>query len=121
MIKGFKDFIMGGNLIDLAVAFVTGAAFVALADAFTTNLISPIVGILSGDGGFDTLLKFSINGSTFYPGKFIAALITFLTTMAAIYFFVVKPYQRLRKPDAPAGPSEVELLTEIRDSLKVGR
>ena len=50
MIKGFKDFIMGGNLIDLAVAFVIGAAFVKLADSFTTNLISPIIGIFGGKG-----------------------------------------------------------------------
>lgn len=119
MIKGFKDFIMGGNLIDLAVAFVIGAAFVKLADSFTTNLISPIIGIFGGKG-VDSI-GFTINHSTFNVGTFINAAITFVITAAAIYFAIVVPYNKLRKPAPAGGPSEIELLTEIRDALKAGR
>ena len=119
MIKGFKDFVMGGNLIELAIAFVLGVAFAKLVDSFTTNLISPIVGIFGGQG-VDSI-GFTINHSTFNVGTFINAAITFVITAAAIYFFIVVPYNKIRKPAAPGGPSEIELLTEIRDSLKTGR
>ena len=119
MIKGFKDFMMGGNLIELAIAFVIGAAFVKLVDSFTTNLVTPIVGIFGGKGVDD--IGFTINHSMFKVGTFINAAITFVITAAAIYFLIVVPYNKIRKPVAAGGPSEVELLTEIRDSLKTGR
>ena len=120
MIKGFKDFVMGGNLIDLAIAFVLGLAFAALTKSFTDNLINPIVGIFGGTDGLNGI-SFTINHSRFNVGLFLADAITFITTMAAIYFFIVVPYTKIRKPAAPGGPSEIELLTEIRDSLKAGR
>ncbi len=119
MIKGFKDFIMGGNLIDLAVAFVLGTAFAALSTSFVEDLISPIVGAIVGKPEFSS--TFSIGDGVFKIGHFITATITFVSTAAAIYFFVVQPYQRLRKPVEAGGPTEIELLTEIRDALKAAR
>ena len=81
--------------------------------SFQQNLIS--AGIF-GNPKFNS--SFSIGKGVFEIGHFLTAVITFLSIAAAIYFFVVKPYQKMRGPQAPAGPSEVDLLTEIRDSLK---
>ena len=119
MIKGFKDFVMGGNLIEIAVAFVMGTIFAALTTAFVDDLISPIIGAIAGKPEFNN--TFSIGDGVFKYGHFFTALITFLSTAAAVYFFIVKPYQAMRKPVAESGPSEIDLLTEIRDSLKAGR
>lgn len=125
MIKGFKDFLMRGNVVDLAVAVVIGAAFGAVVTSFVENLMTPLLGAIGGTKDFSALF-FTINESRFYYGRVINALITFVLIAAAIYFFVIYPLKRLqdmrRKGDAPtpAPSDEVVLLTEIRDLLQEG-
>jgi len=95
ILSGFKAFVVKGNLIELAVAFVIGAAFAALVQALVVDLVTPLVAAVFGEPSFGGL-AFEINGSTFLYGDFLNALITFLSVAAAIYFFVVVPYERLQ-------------------------
>jgi large conductance mechanosensitive channel len=99
--KEFKDFLMQGNLITLAVAFVIGGAFAALLSAFVADLITPLIGAIVGKSDFSAL-TFSINKSHFLYGAFISAVITFVSIAAAVFFFIVKPYEavmaRVTKP-----------------------
>jgi large conductance mechanosensitive channel len=101
MIKEFRDFLLRGNLVELAVAFVMGLAFAALITSFVDNLVMPIVAMIIGKPDFSGL-TFTINDAVFGYGAFITALITFVATAAAIFFFVVKPMNalmgRIRKP-----------------------
>ncbi|ADB49812.1 large conductance mechanosensitive channel protein MscL [Conexibacter woesei] len=98
MLKGFKDFISRGNVIDLAVAVVIGAAFGAVVTALVADFITPIIAAIGGQPDFSSL-SFTINGSKFAYGHFINAVISFLIIAAAVYFFVVLPLERmLRKP-----------------------
>jgi len=119
----FKAFLLQGNLVILAVAFVIGLAFAALVTAFVTDWVTPIIGaIFGGQGPFDDL-SFTIHNSVFHYGHFIDALITFVAIALAVFFFVVKPYQAYMARKAPADESvaitpEQQLLTEIRDLLK---
>ncbi len=103
-LKGFRDFITRGNLVELAVAFVIGVAFAALLKAFIGDLITPILAAFGGSPNFSNL-SFTINNSNFLYGDFIDALLTFLLTAAVIYYFVVLPYQRIRErfDTKPAG------------------
>ena len=123
MIKGFKDFIMRGNVIDLAVAVVVGAAFAALVGAFSKGLIEPVIGIFLG-GGVDAG-KLVINGQTIDFTLMINALITFVVTMAIIYFVFVVPMnkwrERMGQEEIDVAPADVQLLEEIRDLLKQQR
>lgn len=122
MIKEFRDFIMRGNLLELAVAFVMGAAFAALVSSFVDNLVMPIVAMVIGKPDFSDL-TFTINDAVFRYGAFITSAITFLATAAAIFFFVVKPanamMQRLAKPgEEPVSDEErrhQELLAALRE------
>ena len=98
----FRAFLMQGNLIALAIAFVIGAAFVALVNALVADLMTPLVAAIFGQPSFEDL-TFTINGSTFTYGQFLNALITFLSVAAAVFFFVLKPAQRL---GLPAGETE---------------
>jgi len=117
MLKGFKDFIMRGNLVELAVAFIIGGAFATVVSSFTAVLLS-LISKISGKG---------VNFNDYAPGKvpvgvFITALITFLIIAAVVYFFVVTPYNRLQarmaRGEEPAPPApDIALLTEIRDLL----
>ena len=127
MLKGFKDFIMRGNVVDLAVGIVIGAAFTAVIAAFTSAFLKPTIQLVSGGEGV-TAGAFRVRGVPFDWASFINACITFLITAAAIYFLVVLPLNRLAERRArgeeppPAAPSEeVKLLTEIRDALVTGR
>ena len=95
ILSGFKAFVMRGNLIELAVAFVIGAAFATLMQALVADLVTPIVAAVFGEPSFEDL-SFTINGSEFLYGHFLNALLTFLSIAAAIYFFVVVPYDRLQ-------------------------
>ena len=101
MIKEFRDFLTRGNLIELAVAFVMGLAFAALITSFVDDLIMPIVAMIIGKPDFSNL-TFTINDAVFRYGAFLTALLTFVVTAAAIFFFVVKPMNalmaRVRKP-----------------------
>lgn len=95
VLSGFKSFVIRGNLIELAVAFVIGTAFAALVQALVADLVTPLVAAIFGEPSFGGL-SFSLNGSAFLYGDFLNALITFLSIAAAIYFFVVVPYERLQ-------------------------
>ncbi len=92
MLKEFKDFLMRGNLIELAVAFVMGVAFAAVLNAFVTDIVTPIIGAIFGKVDFSNL-TFTIHKSRFLYGSFITALIQFVTIAAAVFFFIVKPTQ----------------------------
>ena len=114
MFKGFKEFLLRGNVVDLAVAVVVGAAFGAVVSALVRDLVTPIVGAIIGQPDFSSL-DFTINGSRFRYGDFLNAVITFVSVAAAVYFFVVVPVNALnsmRKRDATMRPCP-ECLTEI--------
>jgi large conductance mechanosensitive channel len=116
MFKGFREFIMRGNVIDLAVAVVIGAAFGAVVKAFVDNILTPIIAAIFGKPDFSNLV-FTVNGSTFRYGLFINALISFLLVAAAIYFVVVLPMNKLAERRArgadPAVKECPECLSEI--------
>jgi len=122
MLKGFKDFLLRGNVVDLAVAVVIGAAFTALVASFTTSFLKPLIGLISG-GGVNGGTRI-VDGQAFTYGAFINALITFVLTAAVVYFAVVLPMKtimerRKRGEEAgPVAPTQVELLVEIRDLLR---
>ncbi|GAB2989428.1 large-conductance mechanosensitive channel protein MscL [Saccharothrix stipae] len=128
MIKGFKDFLMRGNVIDLAVAVVIGAAFTAIVNAFTSHLINPIIALFGGSNVNGLAVQLGDNDKTVMDfGAIITALINFLIVAAIVYFIFVLPMNKLkerRKRGEEAGPSEptdVELLKEIRDLLAAQR
>lgn len=112
MLKGFKDFISRGNVIDLAVAVVMGAAFGAVVTALVADFITPVIAAIGGQPDFSSL-SFTINGSKFAYGHFINAVISFLIIAAAIYFFVVLPLEKmLKKPDAESTDADVRACPE---------
>ncbi|MDQ4084510.1 MAG: large conductance mechanosensitive channel protein MscL [Actinomycetota bacterium] len=128
MLKGFKDFILRGNIVDLAVAVVIGTAFVALVTAFTESFINPVLAVSGGGSvgeGLGVQLGEEGNAATFIDiGGFITAIITFLITAAVVYFAIVVPMKKLQEmrargqePEPEAAPEDVLLLQEIRDLL----
>jgi large conductance mechanosensitive channel len=138
MLKEFKDFISKGNMLDLAIGIVIGAAFGKLTDAFMGNLINPLVGMITGgtdfsnkflvlkDGGkvpgpYDSLKAATDAGAnTLQYGAFVSAIVSFLITMA-VMFMVVKVYNKMKAAppeEVPATPANEVLLAEIRDLLK---
>jgi large conductance mechanosensitive channel len=125
MIKGFRDFVLRGNVVELAVAVAIGTAFAAVVKQFSDSFIRPLIGLVGGGG-----LKggtFTIHGQTFDWGGFVNATIFFLVTAATIYFVIVAPLnvleERRKRGQAPADvpPTQEELLTEIRDLLRSER
>ena len=127
LLKEFREFILRGNVIDLAVAVVLGAAFGAVVNSLVKDLLTPLIAMIFGEPDFSAL-SFTINGSHFNYGAFINAVIAFLSVAAAIFFFVVKPVNMLAArrragEDLPpeAVPEDIILLSEIRDLLKAGR
>jgi large conductance mechanosensitive channel len=90
MLKDFRDFLMRGNLVDLAVAFVMGVVFAALVGSFVSSFVMPFIAMIIGEPDF-TGLTFTINDAVFTYGSFITVAITFVSTAAAVFFFVVKP------------------------------
>ena len=122
MLKGFKDFLLRGNVVDLAVAVVIGAAFAAVVSSFTDSFLTPLIGLVGGGGELGG--TFSVAGQDFTWGAFLGQVISFLLTAAIVYFVVVVPMQKIierRKRGEEAGPAEptqVELLVEIRDLLR---
>ena len=124
MLKEFRDFILRGNVVELAVAVVIGAAFKAIVDALVKDLITPLLAAIGGTPDFSAI-KFTINGSQFLIGDFINNIVSFLIIAAVIFFLVVKPMNTImarvaRKTiDTPPAPTKEEvLLTEIRDALQ---
>ena len=123
MINEFRDFLLRGNVVDLAVAVVIGAAFAALVNSLVADVLTPIIGAIVGKPDFSNL-NFTINGSEFNYGNFLNALIAFLSVAAAVFFFVIKPMNtlnRLRGASSEEEASELELLAEIRDELRAQR
>jgi large conductance mechanosensitive channel len=116
MLRGFRDFVFRGNVIDLAVAVVIGAAFGAIVTAFVKDLLTPLIAAIFGKPDFSSL-KFTLNGSEFLYGDFINALVAFLLIAAAVYFFVVVPMNslmlRLNGPKVANKKSCPECLSEI--------
>ncbi len=106
MISEFRDFILRGNLVDLAVAFVVGAAFAALVSALTTDLITPLIAALGGEPDFSAL-SFTVNGSEFTYGHFLNALISFLIAASVLFFLIVKPMNHLL--ERVQGPTAADL------------
>jgi large conductance mechanosensitive channel len=125
-VGGVQAFLLQGNLVILAVAFVIGLAFAALVTAFVADWVTPIIGAIFGGNGPFGDLSFTIHNSVFRYGDFIDAMITFIAIALAVFFFVVKPYQAYMARKQPADGSVVltpdqQLLTEIRDLLKERR
>jgi large conductance mechanosensitive channel len=127
MLKEFKDFLLKGNLIELAVAFVMGVAFAAVLNAFVADIITPIIGAIFGKSDFSNL-TFTIHHSLFKYGAFITALIQFVSIAAAVFFFIVKPVQailarRTQRDAEEEAPSDEErrhqeLLAALRSSAR---
>jgi large conductance mechanosensitive channel len=121
-IEEFKAFAMKGNVIDLAVAVVIGAAFGKIVSSLVANIITPFIGLLMGGLDFSGL-SYTVGDATMTYGVFVQSIIDFII-VALVIFMVVKGINKAteggkeEEEDAPAGPTEVELLTEIRDSLR---
>ena len=123
MLKGFKQFILRGNVIDLAVAVIIGLAFNMVIQALVKDLLTPLISAIAGNHNFSSL-TFEIHRSTFFYGDFVNVLIAFVSIAVAVYFFVVSPMnsvaarrRRGRPDEAEEISEEVQLLTEIRDLL----
>ncbi len=119
MLSGFKQFILRGNVVDLAVGVVIGAAFGTVVTALVKDIINPIIALVVGKPEF-TGISFSVRGTVFPVGDFITALVSFVLVAAAVYFFVVTPINaliaRTRKAPVPADPTTKkcpECLSEI--------
>ncbi len=119
MLKGFKEFLLRGNVVDLAVAVVIGGAFGAVVAAFVKDLLTPLIAAIAGKPDFSGL-TFTVNNSKFLYGEFINAVVAFLLVAAAIYFFVVVPMKavldRMKPKEAPTAPTTQkcpECLSEI--------
>jgi len=119
MFKGFKTFILRGNVIDLAVAVVIGAAFGAVINSFVTNVLTPLISAIAGKPDFSYMIA-HLNGAEIKYGLFLNALIAFLLVAAAIYFFLIAPMnawaERRKRGEAPADPTSKkcpECISEI--------
>jgi large conductance mechanosensitive channel len=128
LFKEFRDFITRGNLIDLAVAFIIAAAFGAIVTALVDKVLMPLIAAIAGQPNFDALTV-TVHNAVIPYGTFITAVVNFLLIAAAVFFFIVKPYNMWRarqdkakevSPAAPAEPpEEIVLLRQIRDQLTV--
>jgi len=119
MLKGFKQFMLRGNVIDLAVAVVIGGAFGAVVTALVKDLITPLIAAIGGQPDFSAIV-FTVNGSKFLIGDFINSIVSFVMIGAAIYFFVVAPVNaltaRINRGEAPPDPTTKkcpECLSEV--------
>jgi large conductance mechanosensitive channel len=123
MVKGFRAFIMKGNVLDLAVAVVIGAAFTAIVTALVTGFITPLIAAIFGKPNLDDVGNFVINDAHFSIGIILTAIINFLIVAAAVYFILIYPVQKLQErrtrgeEPVPPEPTDVQLLKEIRDLL----
>ena len=124
MLKEFRDFILRGNVVELAVAVIIGAAFGAVVTAFSSSFVTPLIALVGGKPDFGSL-AFAISGTEFPYGLFLNALIAFLIIAAIVFFLVVRPMnrmmariQRTDEPGSDAPSEDVVLLTEIRDLLR---
>ena len=127
MLRGFKEFIMKGNVLDLAVAVIIGAAFAQVVNALVESVLMPAISALVGSPNFDSFAMITLNGNDIRFGVLLTALVNFLLVAAAVYFAIIMPMNKLieaRNRRLGITPAEeevdpqVQLLTEIRDSLK---
>ncbi len=126
--KGFKDFVMQGNVIDLAVGVVIGSAFTALITAFVDNLIQPIINVFGGSNVDGLAFTITNEATKVDLGAILSAIIAFLITAAVVYFVFVLPISKAREMDRrrrglpvdeeEAAPEDIALLTQIRDLLE---
>ncbi|HEY1485952.1 MAG TPA: large conductance mechanosensitive channel protein MscL [Micromonosporaceae bacterium] len=123
MLKGFRDFIMRGNVVDLAVGIVIGAAFTGIVTGFTTDFVNPLIKVFGG-GTPSKAGYWSLNGQKFLWGDFVSTAINFLIVAAVLYFLVVMPLNKLaerrnrnKAPEPQQISDEVALLMQIRDEL----
>jgi len=124
VLKEFRDFILRGNVVELAVAVIIGAAFGAVVTALAASFITPFIALIGGEPDFGSLV-FTISGTEFPYGQFVNALVSFLIIAGVVFFLVVRPMNtlmtRIRADDEPASAAPAEdvvLLTEIRDLLR---
>ncbi|WP_038464636.1 large conductance mechanosensitive channel protein MscL [Arthrobacter sp. PAMC 25486] len=126
MLKGFRDFIMKGNVVDLAVAVVIGAAFGAVINSLVENILMPLIAVITHSPNFDSFALVTIDGVDIKFGVFLTVLVNFILIAAAVYFVVVMPMNRILErrnaklginPEEEEVDPQVALLTEIRDAL----
>ncbi|GLW71302.1 large-conductance mechanosensitive channel [Kitasatospora phosalacinea] len=123
MLKGFRDFMMRGNVIDMAVGVVIGAAFTGVVTGFVTAFLTPVLGVVVGAAGDFSAYKFTVADVTFPYGQFLNVLIAFVLTAAVLYFCVVLPVSKAtarylpKKPPVPKRPCP-ECLTEIPEAAR---
>lgn len=127
MVKEFRDFILRGNVVDLAIAIVIGIAFGTVVTAFVENLITPLIAAIGGQPDFSSL-DFTINDSTFGYGLFLNALISFVSIAALVFLFIVKPMNQLlakmkkeeavAAPPAPLSAEAQRFLSELTEALR---
>lgn len=124
MLKGFRDFVSRGNVVDLAVAVVIGGAFTLVITAIVDGFINPLIAAIFGKQDLTGVWNFTINNAEFSIGLILDAVLKFLIVAAAVYFFIVIPINKLRArraqepaEDAPP-PEDIVLLREIRDELR---
>jgi large conductance mechanosensitive channel len=127
MLKGFKDFIMKGNVLDLAVAVIVGAAFAQVVNAMVEAVLMPGISALVGSPDFDSFAVLTLNGNDIRFGVLLTALVNFLLVTGAVYLAVVLPMNKILEarnrrlgidPDVEEADAQVQLLTEIRDELR---
>ena len=130
MLQGFKDFIMKGNVIDLAVAVIIGAAFSQIVNALVESVLMPFVSALFQAPDFDSFAVLTLNGNDIKFGVLLTAIVNFLLVAAAVYFAIVLPMNKMIErrngrlgiePEAEPVAEDVALLTEIRDLLSAQR
>jgi len=125
VLKGFRDFITKGNVIDLAVAVVIGAAIIAVVNAVVEGLITPLIAAIFGEPDLNEVGTFTINGAHFSIGLILTAMINFLLVAAAVYFVLIAPMNAFRESQAKvaevepqAPPEDLLVLQEIRDLIR---
>lgn len=118
MIKGFRDFVLRGNVVDLAVGVVIGAAFGTVVSAFVKDLLTPVIASIVKAPDFSTLF-FEVNGAKFLYGDFVNAVISFLLIAAAVYFFVVLPVNSLMKRFKPEAPVDTKKCPECKSAIAI--
>ena len=126
MLKGFREFIMKGNVLDLAVAVIIGAAFAQVVNAMVEAVLMPLISALVGSPNFDSFAVLTVNGNDIRFGVLLTALVNFLLVAAAVYFAIVLPMNKMIEarnrrlgidPTEEEADAQVQLLTEIRDAL----
>ncbi|MDQ6777468.1 MAG: large conductance mechanosensitive channel protein MscL [Actinomycetota bacterium] len=115
-LEDFKRFLIQGNLVTLAVAFVIGAAFAAVVKALVADIITPIIALIFGQPDFENL-SFTINSSRFLYGDFLNVLFAFAATAAAVYFFVVRPYDTLQARRSRGADPDVKACPECTTDI----